>query len=223
MRLRLTDTSYIWLRSEGFSYRALRATVPDYSVFRVASADVSLLQAASVRTRLVHYLREQDSCSLFDSVGLRYTSFSSERLVSADAAVLSFYKSAFSVASPSCRQAWSFRKSFLDSSDAVSAATCVFHALRFGTASATDSVQRSFTISLRDAVVAGSVVDFDGTFSHDSHDSALMADALYSRLVIKRKSFAVASDSVVFGVRYLVDFYFGGLSFGGSPFGGRIL
>lgn len=33
----------------------------------------------------------------------------------------------------------------------------------------------------------------------------------------------VASDSVAVGLRYFIDCFFGGLSFGGSPFGGRIV
>ena len=41
--------------------------------------------------------------------------------------------------------------------------------------------------------------------------------------VSKAHSAGVASDSVVVVLRYGIDCFFGGLSFGGSPFGGRIV
>lgn len=94
--------------------------------------------------------------------------------------------------------------------------------LRFyDTFSASDSAVIGITsLSLEQA---GSTDTQLYTFRIGLRDPASVVDTLTFTFGSRAHSGGVASDSVAVGLRYLIDCFFGGLSFGGSPFGGRIV
>lgn len=75
----------------------------------------------------------------------------------------------------------------------------------------------------RDFVLAGSAMNISGGPYLGSSEYQPVEDTIKSSFTTGISSVGVSSDSVAVGMRYLIDCFFGGLSLGGSPFGGRIV
>lgn len=110
-------------------------------------------------------------------------------------------------------------------SDATSADTVrsTFSVRLASAAGTVDRVFSSFTVNLRDSVTAGSDMSIDSDSGIGKSDSIASTDFVYSTFVAAVGDTSTTSDNVVIGIRYLIDCFFGGLSFGGSPFGGRAI
>lgn len=89
-------------------------------------------------------------------------------------------------------------------------------------AATADKVLSTIAVLLRDSVTASSSFLLGGRSFLDTASDGFSSDAFYSTLVAKSPDTAATSDSVVIGIRYLIEAYFGGLAIGGSPFGGRL-
>lgn len=100
--------------------------------------------------------------------------------------------------------------------------TCTFQAGVRDSSSSTDRVFSTVVVLVKDAVTASSSFLLGGRSFLDTVSAGFSSDAFYSTLVAKNPESAVTSDSVEIGIRYLIEFYFGGLAIGGSPFGGRL-
>lgn len=78
-------------------------------------------------------------------------------------------------------------------------------------------------VFVRDSVFAGSGFSISGGPYLDNDDTSFASDAFYSSFEAGMSGVCLAADTVILGMRYLIDCFFGGFSFGGSPFGGRVL
>jgi len=81
----------------------------------------------------------------------------------------------------------------------------------------------AFDVAFSSLEHAGSTDTQLYTFRIGLRHPASVVDTLAFTFGSRAHSGGVASDSVAVGLRYLIDCFFGGLSFGGSPFGGRIV
>ena len=141
---------------------------------------------------------------------------------SGDSSFGRFTAACFSEVPAGSTQAFSF--DFLARSASVGAdkVTCTFRAGIRDSAAGADRVFGRVTALIKDSVVASSLFLLGGRSFLDTGSSGFSSDAFYSRLVARAPDSAATSDSIVIGVRYPIEFYFGGLAIGGSPFGGRL-
>lgn len=85
-----------------------------------------------------------------------------------------------------------------------------------------DKVLSTIAVLLRDSVTASSSFLSGWQSFLDTVSSGFSSDVFYSTLVAKSPDTVATGDSVVIGIRYPIEAYFGGLAIGGSPFGGRL-
>lgn len=124
---------------------------------------------------------------------------------------------------PSDWQAFSLTFLLRDASSALDKISCTFQAGLQESVTGSDRQFCTVVALLKDSVTAESTFQMLGTAFSDMTDASYTSDAFYHSLQINILPDAVAaSDFIEIGVRYIIDFYFGGLSFGGSPFGGRL-
>ena len=119
----------------------------------------------------------------------------------------------------------SFALSFLLKSPAaaVDFVRCTFQAGLFDSAAGTDRVSVTISTLVRDSVTAASGFFLSGRAFQNTASSVAVTDAFYSTFTDPQPDSVGASDFIEIGIRYIVDFYFGGMSFGGSPCGGRTI
>ena len=119
----------------------------------------------------------------------------------------------------------SFALSFLLKSPtaAVDFVRCTFQAGLFDSAAGTDRVSVTISTLVRDSVTAVSGFFLSGRAFQNTASSVAATDVFYSTFTDPQPDSVGASDFIEIGIRYVVDFYFGGMSFGGSPFGGRTI
>lgn len=119
----------------------------------------------------------------------------------------------------------SFALSFLLKSPAaaVDFVQCTFQAGLFDSVAGADRVSVSISTLVRDSVTAVSGFFLSGRAFQNTASSVAVTDAFYSTFTDPQPDSVGASDFIEIGIRYVVDFYFGGMSFGGSPFGGRTI
>lgn len=119
----------------------------------------------------------------------------------------------------------SFALSFLLKSPAaaVDFVRCTFQAGLFDSAAGTDRVSVTISTLVRDSVTAASGFFLSGRAFQNTSSSVAATDVFYSTFTDPQPDSVGASDFIEIGIRYVVDFYFGGMSFGGSPFGGRTI
>ena len=119
----------------------------------------------------------------------------------------------------------SFALSFLLKSPAaaVDFVRCTFQAGLFDSAAGTDRVSVTISTLVRDSVTAASGFFLSGRAFQNTASSVAATDVFYSTFTDPQPDSVGASDFIEIGIRYVVDFYFGGMSFGGSPFGGRTI
>lgn len=119
----------------------------------------------------------------------------------------------------------SFALNFLLKSPAaaVDFVQCTFQAGLFDSAAGTDRVSVTISTLVRDSVTAASGFFLSGRAFQNTASSVAVTDVFYSTFTDPQPDSVGASDFIEIGIRYVVDFYFGGMSFGGSPFGGRII
>ena len=119
----------------------------------------------------------------------------------------------------------SFALSFLLKSPAaaVDFVQCTFQAGLFDSATGTDRVSVTISTLVRDSVTAASGFFLSGRAFQNTSSSVAATDVFYSTFTDPQPDSVGASDFIEIGIRYVVDFYFGGMSFGGSPFGGRTI
>lgn len=90
-------------------------------------------------------------------------------------------------------------------------------------ASSLDVVRGNIGITFRESVTVSSSIGISfGPFT-GSCETATVSDKALFGFKSGVGSVSLASDAVVFGMRYLIDCFYGGISFSGCPFGGRIL
>lgn len=137
-------------------------------------------------------------------------------------------RSQFSALAPDAVPVGSFQTfGFIGAMSSVMAASTdrLFYTLSVAvkdTATTADKVLSTIAVLLRDSVTASSSFLLGGQSFLDTASAGFSSDAFYSTLVAKSPDTAATSDSVVIGIRYLIEAYFGGLAIGGSPFGGRL-
>ena len=119
----------------------------------------------------------------------------------------------------------SFALSFLLKSPtaAVDFVQCTFQAGLFDSAAGADRVSVTISTLVRDSVTAASGFFLSGRAFQNTASSVAATDVFYSTFTDPQPDSVGASDFIEIGIRYVVDFYFGGMSFGGSPFGGRTI
>ena len=119
----------------------------------------------------------------------------------------------------------SFALNFLLKSPAaaVDFVQCTFQAGLFDSAAGTDRVSVTISTLVRDSVTAVSGFFLSGRAFQNTASSVAATDVFYSTFTDPQPDTVGASDFIEIGIRYVVDFYFGGMSFGGSPFGGRTI
>lgn len=119
----------------------------------------------------------------------------------------------------------SFALSFLLKSPAaaVDFVQCTFQAGLFDSVVGADRVSVTISTLVRDSVIAASGFFLSGRAFQNTASSVAATDAFYSTFTDPQPDSVGASDFIEIGIRYVVDFYFGGMSFGGSPFGGRTI
>ena len=119
----------------------------------------------------------------------------------------------------------SFALSFLLKSPAaaVDFVQCTFQAGLFDSVAGADRVSVTISPLVRDSVIAASGFFLSGRAFQNTASSVAVTDAFYSTFTDPQPDSVGASDFIEIGIRYVVDFYFGGMSFGGSPFGGRTI
>ena len=119
----------------------------------------------------------------------------------------------------------SFALNFLLKSPAaaVDFVQCTFQAGLFDSAAGADRVSVSISTLVRDSVTAVSGFFLSGRAFQNTASSVAVTDVFYSTFTDPQPDSVGASDFIEIGIRYVVDFYFGGMSFGGSPFGGRTI
>ena len=119
----------------------------------------------------------------------------------------------------------SFALSFLLKSPAaaVDFVQCTFQAGLFDSVAGADRVSVTISTLVRDSVTAASGFFLSGRAFQNTASSVAVTDAFYSTFTDPQPDSVGASDFIEIGIRYVVDFYFGGMSFGGSPFGGRTI
>ena len=100
---------------------------------------------------------------------------------------------------------------------------CTFQAGLFDSAAGTDRVSVTISTLVRDSVTAASGFFLSGRAFQNTSSSVAVTDVFYSTFTDPQPDSVGASDFIEIGIRYVVDFYFGGMSFGGSPFGGRTI
>lgn len=120
-------------------------------------------------------------------------------------------------------QFYTFRIGLKDYAPAVDRVSFTFYSDWSDYVSLQGRISIGMVIRFRDSVFAGSGVNISGGPYLGSADYQPVADYMKSFFTVGARSTGVASDSVAVGMRYLIDCFFGGLSFGGSPFGGRIV
>ena len=137
-------------------------------------------------------------------------------------------RSEFSALVPDVVPAGSFQTfGFIGAMSSVMAAStdrlfCTLSVAVKDTATTADKVLSTVAVLLRDSVTASSSFLLGGQSFLGTDSSGFSSDVFYSTLVAKSPDTAATSDSVVIGIRYLIEAYFGGLAIGGSPFGGRL-
>lgn len=109
-----------------------------------------------------------------------------------------------------------------DSAPAVDRIECTFEAGLFDAVEGTDRVAVTVVALLEDSVTVSSAFDISGLSFQSTESSVLVSDAFFNTLSSPAPDAVGASDTIEIGIRYAIDFYFGGLAIGGSPFGGRI-
>ncbi|UIS74279.1 hypothetical protein pA_gene0064 [Aeromonas phage phiA008] len=119
----------------------------------------------------------------------------------------------------------SFALSFLLKSPAaaVDFVQCTFQAGLFDSVAGADRVSVTISTLVRDSVTAASGFFLSGRAFQNTASSVAATDVFYSTFTDPQPDSVGASDFIEIGIRYVVDFYFGGMSFGGSPFGGRTI
>ena len=199
----------------------------------VASADalkfdvVSLLKE-SVGAPDKSYFNMRLAPVLDDSLSLDFSYLNmvkpvSETMSSLDAIAYRFSVVLQDVAPPSDWQAFSLTFLLQDASSALDKISCTFQAGLQEAVAGSDRQFCTVIALLKDSVTTESTFQMSGKVFSGMLDASLTSDAFYHSLQINILPDAVvASDFIEIGVRYLIDFYFGGLSFGGSPFGGRL-
>lgn len=110
----------------------------------------------------------------------------------------------------------------MDSAPAVDRIECTFEAGLFDPVDGVDRMEVTIVALLEDSVTASSAFYISGQSFQSTESSVLVSDVFYNTLSSAAPDAVGASDTVEIGIRYAIDFYFGGLAIGGSPFGGRI-
>lgn len=110
----------------------------------------------------------------------------------------------------------------MDSAPAVDRIECTFEAGLFDPVDGVDRMEVTIVALLEDSVTASSAFYISGQSFQSTESSVLVSDVFYNTLSSAAPDAVGASDTVEVGIRYAIDFYFGGLAIGGSPFGGRI-
>lgn len=146
-----------------------------------------------------------------------------ETMSSLDAIAYQFSVVLRDEAPPSDWQAFFLTSLLRDVAPALDKISCTFQAGLQEAVSGSDRQFCTVVALLKDSVIAESTFQTSGSAFSGMLDTSLTSDAFYHSLQINILPDAVAvSDFIEIGVRYIIDFYFGGLSFGGSPFGGRL-
>ena len=158
-----------------------------------------------------------------DKVALSFTSTCRSASASADVLRTVFEASAKDPATAASFQAFSFIGTFKSSLPAsTDKLLFTLSVAARDSSAAADRVLSTMSVLLKDVVVASSSFLLGGQSFLDTASHGFSSDAFYSTLVAKSPDSAATSDSVVIGIRYLIEAYFGGLAIGGSPFGGRL-
>lgn len=116
---------------------------------------------------------------------------------------------------------WEMRGRIYSAAASVDTISIVYQAGLSDDGIADDRLASSMTVLLRDSVVAGSTFSFASDWFVDLLDDVYGSDAFYSTLGAPSIDVVGAADTITIGVRWAIEFYLGGLVFGGSPFGGR--
>lgn len=86
-----------------------------------------------------------------------------------------------------------------------------------------DVIHCNFTVTFQDSVVTSSNVGLSVGPNSSSNEAVASYDKTLFHFGSGVGSVGLAADAVVLGMRYLIDCFYGGISFSGCPFGGRIL
>lgn len=160
------------------------------------------------------------------SVDILWTEFTAvQKSTSVSADIVRFQFVAGLSSSVSVGEFQSFALSFLLKSPAaaVDFVQCTFQSGLFDGVSGADRVSVSITTLVKDSVIAASGFFLSGLSFQNTASSVAATDVFYSSFTDPQPDSVGASDFIEIGIRYVVDFYFGGMSFGGSPFGGRTI
>lgn len=120
-------------------------------------------------------------------------------------------------------QAFAMTFLFKSTAAVVDFVQCTFQAGLFDSVAGSDRVSVSITTLVRDSVTAASGFFLSGRAFQNMSSAVAATDVFYSTFTDPQPDTVGASDFIEIGIRYVIDFYFGGMSFGGSPFGGRTI
>lgn len=157
-----------------------------------------------------------------DFIYARVESLSKSPAGAADYQNFAYVCSVSDTAATGSYQAFELDFLLMDSAPAVDRIECTFEAGLFDAVDGVDRLSVTIVALLEDSVTASSAFDISGLSFQSTESSVLVSDAFYNTLASPAPDAVGASDTVEIGIRYAIDFYFGGLAIGGSPFGGRI-
>ncbi len=157
-----------------------------------------------------------------DFIYARVESLSKSPAGAADHQNFAYVCSVSDTAAAGSYQAFELDFLLMDSAPAVDRIECTFEAGLFDAVDGVDRLSVTIVALLKDSVTASSAFDISGLSFQSTESSVLVSDAFYNTLASPAPDAVGASDTVEIGIRYAIDFYFGGLAIGGSPFGGRI-
>lgn len=221
MRLRLTDENWQWLRTADQYAALFRATEVAYNNATLLRPKSLVSSADSQRFNM--RVLTKDDVLLADYSKFSFTRVEKDVATSADDVRFQFVAGVSD--SAVIGEFHSFALSFLLKSPAaaVDFVQCTFQAGLFDSAAGTDRVSVTISTLVRDSVTAVSGFLLSGRAFQNTASSVVATDAFYSTFTDPQPDSVGASDFIEIGIRYVVDFYFGGMSFGGSPFGGRTI
>lgn len=157
-----------------------------------------------------------------DFIYARVESLSKSSAGAADYQNFAYVCSVSDIAAAGSYQAFELDFLLMDSAPAVDRIECTFEAGLFDAVDGVDRLSVTIVALLEDSVTASSAFVISGLSFQSTESSVLVSDAFYNTLASPAPDAVGASDTVEIGIRYAIDFYFGGLAIGGSPFGGRV-
>lgn len=186
---------------------------------------VPLFSAAPATDLLAVSMETGPQLEMLLSTDLAYASMESliaSGTSSADYQRFDFGASFFDESVAESSQAFDLTFLLVDDTPAIDRIECTFEAGLFDPVDGVDRMEVTIVALLKDSVTASSAFDISGLSFQSTESSVLVSDAFYNTLASPAPDAVGASDTVEIGIRYAIDFYFGGLAIGGSPFGGRI-